>query len=139
MDVERTFDLSGMLSPLEPQAFFDEYWERKPLLLQRRGDDCYKALVSLQDLEGLIGAADTRYPAIRLSRGGGFFPPEAYTRDVRYGDEVFRGLPDVERILAEYSNGATVSLPALHLSLPAVGRFCAHLQAELDHAVHTNA
>ncbi|HEX4050546.1 MAG TPA: cupin domain-containing protein [Steroidobacteraceae bacterium] len=139
MDFPQPFDLSALIAPIAPEAFFAEHWERKPLLLQQRGPAYYQSLVTIDALEDFISGADARYPAIRLAKGGGFFPPEAYTRDVKYGDEFFRGVPDVERILAEYSTGATVTLPALHLSLPAIGRLCRQLQAQLDHSVHTNA
>ncbi len=133
------FDFAELISPLGPDAFFQEYWERRPLLLQQRGSAYYEPLLSIRDLEDFISQGDARYPAIRLATGGAFFAPEAYTRDVKYGDEVFRGMPDVEKIFTEYSMGATVTLPALHLALPALGRLCAQLQAQLDHSVHTNA
>jgi ribosomal protein L16 Arg81 hydroxylase len=132
-------DLATLLAPVGPEAFFADYWERKPLLLQQRGSTYYQPLISIQDLEDFISGPDARYPAIRLAKGGGFYPPESYTRDVKYGDEVFRGLVDVEKIFAEYSTGATVTLPALHLSLPAVGRLCAQLQGQLDYSVNANA
>lgn len=134
-----TFGFAELVSPLDPDAFLEEYWERRPLLLQQRGSSYYQRLVSIQDLEDFISGAAARYPAVRLAKGGGFFPPEAYTRDVKYGDEVFHGVPDVEKILAEYATGATVTLPALHLSLPPIGRLCERMQAQLDHSVHTNA
>ncbi len=135
----RAFDFRELIAPISPESFFGEYWERAPLLLQQRGSRHYETLLSIGDLEEFISRGDARYPAIRLAKGGGFFPPEAYTRDVKYGDETFRGVPDVERIFTEYSMGATVTLPALHMAVPALGRLCAQLQAQLDHSVHTNA
>ena len=133
------FDFDRLIAPVDSKVFFEEYWERKPLLLRQRSGSYYQPLISIQDLEDLISAPGARYPGIRLAKGGGFFPPEAYTRDVKYGDEVFRGVTDVEKIFAEYSTGATVTFPALHLSLPAIGRLCARLQGELDHSVNANA
>ncbi len=138
--VERgQFEFSTLIQPIGPEAFFAEYWERKPLLLQQRGASYYDPLLSIQDIEEFISQSDARYPAIRLAKGGAFFPPEAYTRDVRYGDEIFRGVPDVEKIFTEYSTGASVTLPALHRSWPPLDALCAHLEAQLDHSVHTNA
>lgn len=139
MGIPQSFDFAALIAPIGAEAFFAEHWERKPLLLQQRGPAYYQPLVTIEALEDFISGADARYPAIRLAKGGGFFPPEAYTRDVKYGDEFFRGVPDVEKILAEYSTGATVTLPALHLSLPAIGRLCRQMQGQLDHSVHTNA
>ncbi len=138
--VERgVFEFSRLIEPVGTEAFFAEYWEERPLLLQQRGTSHYDSLLSIEDLEEFISQADARYPAIRLAKSGAFFPPEAYTRDVRYGDEIFRGVPDVERIFAEYSSGASVTLPALHRSWPPLNRLCMQMEAELDHSVHTNA
>ncbi len=133
------FEFSRLIEPVGAEAFFAEYWEERPLLLQQRGASHYDSLLSIEDLEEFISQADARYPAIRLAKGGAYFPPEAYTRDVRYGDEIFRGVPDVERIFSEYSSGASVTLPALHRSWPPLNRLCMQMEAELDHSVHTNA
>lgn len=133
------FDFPALIHPLNPGKFFAEHWERRPLLLHRDDDDYYRCLLSIRDIEEFISHGDVRYPAIRLAKGGVFFPPEAYTRDVRYGDEVFRGLVDLEKIITEYSTGATVTLRALHRFWPALGRLCAQMETEIDSSIHTNA
>jgi ribosomal protein L16 Arg81 hydroxylase len=133
------FDLSTLLGPLTTERFLAEHWESKPLLLQRRDSAYYDSLLTIADVERYISRGDARYPAIRIAKSGAFYAPEAYTHDVRYGDEVFRGVADLERIFSEYSSGATVTLPALHLGWPPLGRLCRQLEAELDHSVHTNA
>lgn len=120
------------------EKFFDEYWERQPLLLQRHSSEHYGALLRIEDIEQYLSRGDVRYPAVRLAKGGGFYPPEAYSQDIRYGDEVFRGVIDVEKLFTEYSSGASVTLPALHRAWPPLGRLCAQLEAQLDHSVHTN-
>jgi ribosomal protein L16 Arg81 hydroxylase len=134
-----SFDLAQLLRPMQTEQFFAEYWERQPLLLKRGDEAFYRELLSAADLDDFISSGAQRYPAIRLAKSGAFFPKEAYTRDVRYGDETFHALPDVERIFSEYALGATVTLPALHLAWPPLGRLCAELEAQLDHSIHTNA
>jgi hypothetical protein len=89
-------------------------------------------------VESLISTSDLRYPAIQLAKGGGYFPPEAYTRNVKHGDESFMGVPDVQKILEQYRLGATVVLPALHRTWAPLGLLCEKLQAQLDHAAHAN-
>ena len=133
------FDLFALLRPLSTERFFAEHWERQPLLLQRGESTYYNSLLTLTDVEQYLSRGDARYPAIRLAKGGAFYVPEAYTRDVKYGDEVFRSLADPERVFTEYSGGATVTLQAFHLAWPALGRLCRHLELELDHRVHANA
>jgi ribosomal protein L16 Arg81 hydroxylase len=133
------FDLSALLSPLGTERFFAEHWERQPLLLERGESGYYDSLLTLADVEQYISRGDARSPAIRLAKGGAFYAPEVYTRDVKYGDDVFRGLADPESVFTEYSGGATITLQAFHLAWPPLGRLCRHLELELDHCVHANA
>jgi hypothetical protein len=134
-----THGLAWLLYPRAVSEFFADYWERGPLILQHRGADYYEGLLTNRELEDIISSPDARYPAIRLARGGWFHPPEAYTRDVHIGFVTFHGVPDVDRISAEYGKGATITLPALHRSWQPLLRLCARLEAELDHTVHGNA
>lgn len=133
------FNFGALLWPLSVEHFLAEYWERKPLLLKRGDSTYYDSLLTIAHLERYVSRGGARYPEIRLAKGGGFYAPEAYTHDVKYGDEIFRGLPDVEKIFTEYSSGATVTLPALHLASAPLGRLCRQLETELDHSVHANA
>ncbi len=132
-------DLAWLLHPHGVAEFLAEYWERKPLLVRQRGADYYHTLLTNRDLEGIISSPDARYPAIRLAKGGRYYPPDAYTRDVRIGFLSFHGVPDVDKISAEYGKGATIALPALHRSWEPLLRLCATLEEQLDHSVHANA
>ena len=132
------FGIDQLLSPLSTGEFFANHWERKPLHLERQSPTYYQELLSAKDLEDLVGDPNARYPAIQLARSGNYLPSELFTRAVRAGSEVFTGVPDLQRINAEYRSGATVVLPALQRTLPALGQFCARLQAQWDHAVHAN-
>ncbi len=132
-------DFSALIRPMGTADFFAEHWERKPLLLRRDDSSYYDSLLTLADVEQYLSRGDARYPAIRLAKGGAFYAPEAYTHDVKYGDEVFRALTDPEKVFTEYSSGATVTLPALHLAWEPLGGLCRQIEGDLDHSVHTNA
>jgi len=132
------FDVEQLLSPLPAEEFFANHWERKYLHIQRESPAYYQELLSAKDLEDSISDPNARYPAIQLARSGNYLPSELFTRAVKIGSEVFTGVPDLERINAEYRGGATVVLPAIHRTAPALGDFCARLQAQWDHAVHAN-
>ena len=134
----KPFDLAKLLNPLKVQDFFLNYWERQYLLLEREQSGYYESLITTADLEAIISDSDARYPAIRLAKGGGYFAPEVYTRNIKHGDESFLGVPDVKKIAEEYRHGATVALPAIHRSWKALGVLCDQLQTELDHPAHAN-
>jgi ribosomal protein L16 Arg81 hydroxylase len=136
---EKSFDFDALLAPLAAQAFFSTHWEREHLLVHRRQENYYRSLITAADLENLISHSDARYPAIRLAKGGGYFAPEVYTRDIKHGDESFLGVPDVKRIAEEYRRGATVALPAIHRTWKPLGLLCDALRERFDHPAHANA
>lgn len=135
--VSETF--AALMKPIEPDEFFARHWEEKPLRVERRDPAFYASLITNGDLEAILSRRDARYPAVRLAKDGGFYPPEAYTRNFKYGDEAFSGVIDVDRVQAEYRSGATVVLPMLHRSWQPVAELCVGLEGYLGHAVHANA
>jgi ribosomal protein L16 Arg81 hydroxylase len=136
--MRQRMDLTGLLVPHHADGFFSTYWERRHLLIQRQQPDFYESLITAADLEHLISCSDMRYPGIRLAKGGGYLSPEVYTRNIKHGDESFLGVPDVRKIAEEYRRGATVVLPAIHRTWPALGSLCDQLQSEFDHPAHAN-
>lgn len=134
------FDLARLLKPVNPAAFFAEYWERKPLLIKRRDLGYYGSLLSQQDLEDIISSTDMRYPAIKLVPKGSnaFYRPETYTTNLKHGNDVFNGVPDIDKVFAEYRAGATIALPGLEQNWEPLGAMCRGLESSFDHAVRAN-
>lgn len=129
---------ADLLAPIELEEFFDAYWEREPLHVQRSDERFYSALLTAADVEAAISSGGLRHPAIQLARSGGFYPPEAFTRTVRSGGDLFTGVPDLERIRAEYLAGATISLPGFHRAWRPLAELAATAEAEISHPVHAN-
>jgi hypothetical protein len=138
-EANQPLTLAALLQPLSLEYFFAQYWERQYLHLARSQPDFYRRLIGVGDLEQIIGDPNARFPAIQLAKGGHYLPPEAYTRDLKFGGVVFQAVPDVQRIAAEYRNGASVVLPALHRLSAPIGQLCSRIEQQLDHAVHANA
>ena len=109
----KAFDVTALFAPARLEDFFREYWEHKPLHLSRLDAHYYDTVLTNGDFERIISSADLRYPAIQLARDGGYLAPEAYTKNIKHGTEVFNAVPDLERIQSEYNAGSTVVLPAL--------------------------
>lgn len=127
-----------MITPILPQTFFAETWEKTPLHIRRGAPGFYDALVTRRDIDAMISAGGLRFPAVQLAKGGRFLPPEAFTRTIRSGDDLFTGVPDPRRLREEYQAGATISLPGFHRAWQPLGKLVAELEDELSHAVHTN-
>jgi ribosomal protein L16 Arg81 hydroxylase len=131
-------DFASLLHPISTVEFFSGYWERQPLLIHRGDTGFYEGLLTNRDLEDIISTSDLRYPAIRLAKNGSYYPPQAYTTDITLGRLTFNGVPDVNKISAEYGRGATVSVPFLQRTWAPLSSLCTRLEEALDYTVHAN-
>ncbi|KVL83509.1 hypothetical protein WJ50_23135 [Burkholderia ubonensis] len=86
----------------------------------------------------MLAKHDIRHPGIRLAKAGRYLAPDTYSTDMHYGDDLFRGVPDLDTVYAHYRTGASVILPALHRTWAPLNLLCATMEAELNHVVHTN-
>ena len=130
--------LEKLLAPVTLEEFFARYWEREVLYIKREDARAYEELLTLADVERLVATGGLRYPALQLSRDGGFLPPEAFCKDVRAGGVVFSGVPDLDRLQAAFQSGATLSLPGLHRAWRPLAELAGEVEAYLNHGVHTN-
>ncbi len=132
-------DFAALLAPVLPENFFRDHWERKPLHLSRGDAHYYDGVLSNDDLESIISAADLRYPAIQLARDGGYVASEAYTKNIQAGRNSFNGVPDIAKIQSEYRSGSTVVLNHLHRTWAPLRELCESLENDFTHVVHANA
>ncbi|MFY9655743.1 MAG: cupin domain-containing protein [Methylocystis sp.] len=130
--------LERLLAPVTLEAFLARYWEREVLYLKRGDAHYYDALLTLRDLEKIVSTGGLRYPALQLSIGGAFLPPEAFCKDVRSGEIVFSGVPDLDRLQSAFQSGATLSLPGLHRAWRPLAELAGEVESYLNHGVHTN-
>jgi hypothetical protein len=70
---------------------------------------------------------------------GAKFSVGDYAEDVSWSPQPFSGTARVERVAAEFEEGATIVLQALHVHHPPLSRFCRELERELCHPAQTNA
>jgi ribosomal protein L16 Arg81 hydroxylase len=129
---------ADLIAPISPQAFLAANWEREPLHVHRADRAYYQSLLTARDVEEAVSSGGLRFPAIQLARNGMFFPAELFTRTVRSGDDVFSGIPDIDRIASEYRAGATISLPGFQRAWKPLAKLVTAIEQELDHPVHAN-
>lgn len=132
------YTLERMLAPLSPSTFLQEYWEQRPLVLQRGDPEYYRSLLSAADVDRLVTTSDMTYPEFRLVRSGAQLPLSGYTRTTSAGSGSPRRVADPDRIVAEYQDGATVILEGLHRSWPPLATLCRSLEGALSHPTQTN-
>lgn len=130
--------LERLLAPVTPAAFLEEYWERRPLILQRSEPAYYQDLLTAADVDRLVTTSDMTYPEFRLVRNGEPLPLPDYTKTTSANGGVSRRVADPDRIVAEYQGGATVILQGLHRRWPPLASLCRSLEAALSHPTQTN-
>ena len=90
-------------------------------------------------MEHLVCSSGLRYPGFRLVKEGQQFRPAEYTVDIPWRPSGFTSTIDVERVLHEWAQGATIVLQALHYNRHEVAVFCRALEACFGHPVQANA
>jgi hypothetical protein len=131
--------LSRCLEPFDVAEFLEDYWERRPLAVERDEPGHYEDLLSEAEVEQLVCSGGLRYPGFRLVKAGEKLNVRDYTEDVPWRPAPFTGTANVERVLAEWERGATIVLQGLHLTNPAIGAFCRSLEETLGHPAQANA
>lgn len=119
------------------RRFSEEHWGLRPL--HRRGAGSFADLLDLPDVDHLVTGTLMRLPGMRLVRDGDPVPVGRYTRTIRVGSRRVEGVVRPERVVAEFADGATIVLQALHRQWTPVASFCRDLEIDLTHPVQANA
>jgi hypothetical protein len=120
--------LPELIHPIDPEAFEREYYEQRPLVIQRDDPRYYARLLTLEDMDGILATMAVPESSIRLANQG---------NTTWLSSRATEGSA-VEALYHEYRKGATVNLVFLHDHWPPLGRLCRALAAELSCTVQTN-
>ena len=120
-----------LIHPITRERFFEEYWERKPLVVQRECADYYRSLLTLDEVDRVLTTLDLRYPNVVLKNAAREVPSQDYT--------VQGSRLDVAKVYQLFAEGSTVTLAYLDTVIPALTAFCRGLEAEFSHPFQANA
>jgi len=122
--------LEWLIHPLTREIFFQEYWERKPLVIQHECAEYYRSLLTLDEIDRVLTTLDLRYPNVVLKNATREVPSEDYT--------VHGSSLDVAKVYQLFAEGSTVTLAYLDTVIPALTAFCRGLEAEFSHPFQAN-
>jgi lysine-specific demethylase/histidyl-hydroxylase NO66 len=131
--------LARCVEPVSPEAFLDDWWEERPLVVERGDDGRFGDLLSVGEVERLVSTGGLRHPAFRLVKAGARISVRDYTSDVPWRPAPFSKTADVERVAAAFADGATIVVQGLHHWWHPLAVFCRALEAELGHPAQANA
>ena len=116
--------------------FLLEFWESRALHARRSS---YHLSLNFQDILEVVRRHDLRVPNARLYLDGTVVDPERFTREMRYGDEVFEGIVDSNKVESLVSSGCTLVLQSLEQYFPEIAVFCHEMERLFICPVQANA
>jgi ribosomal protein L16 Arg81 hydroxylase len=100
--------LSRLIDPIEPAVFQRDYWERRPLLIQRNDPEYYADLLSLDDVDRLLSLTGVQLDNIRVVMNGKETP---VSQLVEAGGN--NSINVLEVLYDRYREGSTIVLNSL--------------------------
>jgi hypothetical protein len=135
------YDLARLLRPIEPEAFFRESWEKKPLSIFRNDPGYFHGLFSLRDVDQVISCTRPKFlGAGEFDKGGGTGKPDNFVQGWLADEDPYpvAFYPEVSDVHQAYSRGKTVILRAMQHRWPAIARLCRELEGYFSCPVHAN-
>jgi bifunctional lysine-specific demethylase and histidyl-hydroxylase NO66 len=120
-------------------GFLEHRFGHAPLHVQGADAAGFRDLLTVDDVDRLVGGSGLRAPAFRMVQGGRTLPGTGLTRRVRIGSRPVDDLVDVRAVHEAFAEGATLVLQGLHRSWPAVTTLCRELELTLTHPTQANA
>lgn len=121
--------LEDLFAPCTEESFFDDYWQKKPLLQDTGPADRFDGLIQRQDIDGLVATTSSAAEAsFMLTKDGKPLSSERFL----HAD----GFADLAAIYEAYGKGYTLILTALEKRWPSVAKLCRGLERSLvNHGV----
>jgi ribosomal protein L16 Arg81 hydroxylase len=129
-DPETAHALEWMISPVSKRVFFEEYWEKQPLVVKRPNPDYFTSLLTLDEVDRVITTLGLRYPTITLKNADQAVTSEDYTVQ---GD-----LIDVAKVYQLFEQGSTITLAHLDTVVETLAAFSRNLERQFSFPFQTN-
>jgi ribosomal protein L16 Arg81 hydroxylase len=122
--------LAWTIDPIPVRDFFDAYWERETLLVQRKQPDYYAGLLAVDEIDRVLTTLNLHHPDVSMVDA---------VRGLKTGDYTFpSGMIDVARLYQQFARGGTIVLSQLHLFVPELAQYCRAMEREFTSRFQTN-
>lgn len=122
-----------LLSPVLPETFFTEYFEKKHLLLSRDNPEYFKEILSLSDVDKLLFEKDLYHPDKRIVDSSTDQFPESKTYTFKGSTKI-----DPLKFTRYYADGSTLVLARAHQEIESLRKLVTNLAADLQQTFQTN-
>ena len=123
-----------LIDPIEPTTFFTEFYERKPLLIERKQSAKFESLLSIDAIDRYLSTTTPCSPDVFLVDAARELKPEDYS----FPNSEPPGRIDLPRAYQLFGTGATISLSQLHERLPSLAALCRAVERTFSSHFQTN-
>jgi ribosomal protein L16 Arg81 hydroxylase len=127
-----------LINPINYEDFFQNYYEKKPLIIHRNQSDYYSNLLTLESIDKYVSRQDIEYPSLRLVKDGNEIEGTKYLKDIPYGTAMFEGIVDNDSMFQLFNEGATIVIQGLDRSNEQLGLLCRSLSKEIPFTFQSN-
>ena len=123
-----------LIDPVQPETFFAEFYERKPLLIERQQPSRFQSLLSIDAIDRYLATTTPCSADVFLVDAARELKPEDYS----FANSEPPGRIDLPRAYQLFGTGATISLSQLHERLPPLAALCRAMEATFSSHFQTN-
>jgi len=127
-----TLSFEWLLDPVLPATFLGEFYERKPLLIQRQQPAKFEALLTIADVDRYLATGTPCRPDVFLVDAARELKPEDYAFPEP------PGRIDLPRAYQLFATGATISLSQLHERWAPLAALCRAVEKTFSSHFQTN-
>jgi ribosomal protein L16 Arg81 hydroxylase len=110
-----------LLHPVGEDTFLREYWEQKPLVIERGKPDYYSGVLSMAEIDSIVGFRQLKYSQLKIARAEAAQPDKIFYVD---SDST----SDTNRLFHSYAQGDTIALNFAQCYWEPAARLCSALE-----------
>jgi ribosomal protein L16 Arg81 hydroxylase len=120
---------SDLVNPITDDHFLEQYWEQKPLILNRKNPDYYQSLFTIDQVDQVLDTCRPRGSSIRVVKN------QEPLLSTKYENP--DGSLNLNQLYASYADGYTVVINEIERFWHPLRNLCHNISAQLSH--HTVA
>lgn len=128
-----------ILSPFLLDDFFNTYYEKDILHINRNDESFYKNILTSKEISDFLDRQDIFYPSLRIVKNGKEIPNSEYTlKSVPIGHHKKDGIINTEKAFALFNSGATFVVQAAQRIFKPLSQCCFDLSKKFNSPVQAN-
>lgn len=131
-------DFKSLISPIAPEDFFQNYWEKSILHLSENSGAAFGNILTAQMLDDFLRKGDISPLSMRFVKDGADVESQNWTKRRTLINGKISETVANEKIFEYLADGTSVVINAAENSIPSLHRLCQHLEQEFKCRVQTN-